>query len=157
MATGSAVISDCGKYRYLLTRKTNCPLRWVKRVTFIMLNPSTADASMDDPTIKRCIQFAEREGCPDLSVVNLFAYRATHPYDLLDVEDPQGPENNKYLIQEIEKSQLVIAAWGAHEIAKCSLASELVKLNGLYCLGKTKDGSPRHPLYLNKHAKLVPL
>lgn len=153
----SAVISECGKYRYLLQRKTNCPLRWVKKCTFIMLNPSTADAEKDDPTIRRCIKFAEREGCTKLSVVNLFALRATNPNDLTFYDDPQGPKNFGHIFAEVESAHVVIAAWGSHKMAKCRLAKELFKVDGIKCLGKTKDGSPRHPLYVKSDAPLVDL
>ncbi len=153
----TSIISKCGQYRYLLTRKTKCPLRWIKKCTFIMLNPSIADANIDDPTIRRCMTFAEREGCTDLSVVNLFALRSTDPDALSEHEDPIGPENYKYLIQAIESSNLVIAAWGSHDMANCSLAKELSKLEGFKCLGKTKNGSPRHPLYVKSKQELIAL
>lgn len=95
MGMKTALLSSCGKYRYVLKRKTKCPLRWVKKCVFIMLNPSIADANIDDPTVRRCVSFAEREGCTDLSVVNLFALRSTDPDELLNEADPQGPENHR--------------------------------------------------------------
>lgn len=153
----SAIISECGQYRYQLSRKTKCPLRWVKRCLFIMLNPSTADAEKDDPTIRRCLYFAGRAGCTDLTVVNLFALRSTDPSTLASHVDPQGPENMKHIVEAFESHELVIAAWGAHPMAKCSLAKEIAKLDGVFCLGKTKDGSPRHPLYVRKDQPLIPL
>lgn len=155
--TLSAVISDCGKYRYLLKRKINCPVRWVKKCVFVMLNPSTADAEKDDPTIRRCISFAERESCSELSVVNLFGLRATDPMELSRHDDPIGPENYRHLILELESAQLAIAAWGSHKMADCSLARELSKLEGFKCLGKTKHGKPRHPLYVRADVEMVDL
>lgn len=153
----SAIISDDKKYRYVLNRNIPSVLRWVRRCVFIMLNPSTADAQNDDPTIRRCIAFAKREGCTQLSVVNLFALRATDPKELLNHNDPVGPENFKYLILEIERADIVIAAWGSHRMADCSLARELSKLDGIQCLGKTKTGKPRHPLYVKSDQPLEQL
>src|SRR4051812_49823510 len=89
----NAVISACGAYRYVLTRQVG---GGVRRATFIMLNPSTADASNDDPTIRRCIGFAQRWGCGQLAVLNLFAYRATDPADLKRASEPVGPENREW-------------------------------------------------------------
>ena len=153
----SAVISECGRYRYRLDR------RWADgpAMGFIMLNPSTADADKDDPTIRRCIRFAKREGCGALVVVNLFPFRATKPADLWATRYPDrfGPDSDKHLqaaLREIDGP--LVAAWGAD-----GNASEAVDLWRIYqgkrllCLGKTKDGSPRHPLYVKGDAPLVPL
>jgi len=156
----TADISLCGTYRYTLTRSLNSPIRWVKPCLFIMLNPSTADATKDDPTIRRCISFAEREGCTELTVVNLFALRATNPKELLRHEDPIGPLNDRKIAQMIAYHSLmgiIIAAWGAHPLAK-DRAKPLNCLTGkLLCLGKNKNGSPKHPLYVKKDAKLTVL
>lgn len=153
-----AVISDCGKYRYVLRRAIPSVQRWVRPCTFIMLNPSTADASVDDPTIRRCIKFAERERCTVLNVVNLFAYRATDPKDLLIAIDPVGPDNLKYLEEELNGvNSVMIAAWGANKMAARMVPTlkSLVK-GSLVCLGKTKEGSPRHPLYVPADQPLEP-
>jgi hypothetical protein len=143
--SGTAVISECGHYRYRLTR------RWSDApgsVTWIMLNPSTADASQDDPTIRRCIAFSKRWGCGSLTVCNLYAYRATNPAELWTVPDPVGPENNNHLIQA--GGDLFVCAWGAN--AKPERAEAVLELiDGLapvMCLGTTKGGAPRHPLYV---------
>ena len=90
-----------------------------------MLNPSIADDKVDDPTIKKCIKFAEREGCTDLTVVNLFSFRATDPNELL-INDIEHPENNGYILSEVENTlnPLVICAWGSHKstrIAKSNI------------------------------------
>lgn len=153
----TAEFSPCGIYRYTLTRKTNCPLRWVKPALFIMLNPSTADAIKNDPTIRRCISFAERHGCTDLTVVNLFALRATDPRELTKCEDPIGPLNDQRIAEMIDKHKmgLIVAAWGAHPFAK-GRAKDLLKKYGTFlCLGKTKDGSPKHPLYVKNDSELI--
>ncbi len=153
--TSSAVLSKCGKYRYRLDR------RWGDGPIcgFIMLNPSTADADLDDPTIRRCIGFAKREGCGSLMVGNLFAFRATDPMVMADSDDPDGPENRHFLTNMAERVDgPLIAAWGSHWMAR-DMASEWVcKTFGrrLMCLGKTKDGHPRHPLYVKGDTPLVP-
>lgn len=153
--TSSAVLSKCGLYRYRLDR------RWGDGPTcgFIMLNPSTADAELDDPTIRRCIGFAKREGCGGLMVANLFAFRATNPEDMADAEDPDGPENQHFLLNMAERVDgPLIAAWGAHWMADDLPARWVRQAFGgrLVCLGKTKGGAPRHPLYVKGDAPLVP-
>lgn len=156
----SADISPCGQYRYVLTRKTKCPLRWIRRALFVMLNPSTADATKDDPTIRRCISFAEREGCTDLTVVNLFAFRATKPHDLMKAPYPIGPLNDIKIAEQIEKHQMnsiIVAAWGQHPFAKERAKEVLDKFGPFLCLGKTQNGYPRHPLYLRSTQELSEL
>jgi len=157
---GSAEISECGKYRYVLRRSLGSILRWYKPCLFVMLNLSTADAELDDPTIRRCISFAKREGKTHLNVVNLFALRATNPKELHASDDPVGSENDKHLFREIQVHSLAIGAWGSHPIAS-SRVEELVKNNilprNMYCLGKTKTGSPRHPLYVKSDVVLTRL
>lgn len=151
----SAKISDCGLFRYELTR------RWGDgpTCTFVMLNPSTADASVDDPTIRRCIGFAKREGCGALKVVNLFAYRATKPTALLTATDPEGPENGNALVSAVADSDgPVIAAWGAWPGARGAGRAAIKRFSDkLQCLGRTKDGWPRHPLYVRADEPLQPL
>jgi len=154
---GAAKFSPCGTYRYTLTRTIPQPVRWVKPALFIMLNPSTADEFKNDPTITRCINFAAREGCTKLTIVNLFALRSTDPSALKHHEDPVGPENMAAIVEEIEKvtkfsNGLVIVAWGANPKAE-SFGKWLSGL-GYYCLGKNKNGSPKHPLYVNSAKKL---
>lgn len=150
-----AIISPCGKYRYYLQR----PLEGKgRRVVFVMLNPSTADAERDDPTIRRCLGFARREGASMLQVVNLFAYRATDPLELLKQSDPAGPENGGHLFAACTyPGALVIAAWGAGGTPEHSIRfQELARAWGvsLWCLGRTKDGSPKHPLYVKGTTQL---
>ncbi|OUL27295.1 hypothetical protein BV378_11765 [Nostoc sp. RF31YmG] len=138
-----------GSYRYLLKRvwDVNNP-----QITFIMLNPSTADAEKDDPTIRKCIKFANSWGYGSLEVVNLFAYRATKPRDLFQVSEPIGSDNNLYLLAAAERAKLIILAWGIHG---SFLKRDRTVLNlfssrqCLYCLGRTKAGHPRHPLWLD--------
>lgn len=159
--TGTAVLSDCGVYRYRLER----PLDPAGRgpIVFVMLNPSTADAELDDPTIRRCRGFANREAATRLVVVNLFAYRATKPADLELAADPVGPLNDAHLLAALDETRAggrVVAAWGAqpraraHGLAFRAMAADLGV--ELYALGLTADGSPRHPLYVRGNAKPVP-
>ena len=117
-----------------------------------MLNPSVADADVDDPTIRRCMGFARREGASGIIVANLYAFRATKPEDLKSAEDPFGPRNRKALreiARHAERTGLpLICAWGAY-----GDGSEMMEVfrrtrARLVCLGKTACGAPRHPLYV---------
>lgn len=151
-----AIISDCGLYRYRLWRiwdEERPPLVW------IMQNPSTADAVDDDPTIRKCIGFAERDGRGGIVVMNVFAYRATDERELLKVADPIGPKNWDYLIgaTSVQLGARVVAAWGnqfgpkrrsVFRTGYCYAASACVQ-QGAYCLGTTKSGQPKHPLFVS--------
>lgn len=154
----NAVISACGRYRYLLTRQVGPGAR---TATFIMLNPSTADASNDDPTIRRCIGYARQWGCGRLAVLNLFAFRATDPADLKRAEEPVGPENRAWIERTLrgDAAGPVVCAWGVHGE---HLGQDLAVLGWLaqlgirpLALGLTRDGHPRHPLYAPYSAELV--
>lgn len=154
----SADLSDCGRFRYALTR------RWGDGPTalFIMLNPSTADASEDDPTIRRCIGFAQREGCGALRVENLFAFRATNPDEMFRHSHTAVGATDRYIVQAVaECDGPLICAWGADKRARTRAGRvvEYLTEGGAMpmCLGKSKDGSPRHPLYLKKDAPLIQL
>jgi hypothetical protein len=145
-----AVISACGQYRYRLTR-------WwgggkFLFLPFVMLNPSTADADIDDPTIRRCMAFARRENAGGIIVVNLYAFRATKPAMLKTTSDPVGPGNYDHLeIMAIESDRTpIVCAWGAgaNDAAQEFLEIAEQQSSYLVCLGKTKDGHPRHPLYV---------
>jgi len=156
--TGHAEISTDGVYRYSLTRIFE-NLLGCGTCTFVMLNPSTADAYQDDPTIRRCIGYMKRFGYSRLEVVNLYAYRATSPSDLWEADDPVGPLNDNFLWHAIQDADLLIAAWGAHAKPEriedvCRLAERPFRGSPFLCLGKTKDGAPRHPLYLSANAEL---
>lgn len=151
-----AVISECGRYRYTLHREIHQPVRWVRPMLFVMLNPSTADASKDDPTIRRCFSFAKREGCASLTVVNLFALRATDPKDLGWAEDPVGPENDRHIQEQVSKHATgwIVAAWGSNTMAFKRAERVVHMLGDVWCLGTTKLGAPRHPLYVLGDAPL---
>lgn len=156
-AQSSAVLSECGQYRYTLSR------RWGDGPTclFVMLNPSTADAQENDPTIRRCIGFAKREGCGGLVVINLYTFRTKDPAVLARHSFPHGPASPRYAADAIVAADgPVICAWGADPLVRgVSLGMlDLIRACGKtpMCLGATKDGHPRHPLYLPKDAPLVP-
>lgn len=154
---GHAVIDASGSYRYRLTRQWAAgPL-----LPFVMLNPSTADALADDPTIRRCIGFARREGAAGILVANLYALRATDPAVMLHDPDPVGPENDEHL-RELQAMAAwdgspIIAAWGVNaEPERVEAARAILSRGDLRCLGVTKAGAPRHPLYVRGDAPLVP-
>lgn len=155
-----AIISTCGKYRYSLTRNWPAPPTIeLKVMNFIMLNPSTADSVENDPTILRCIHFAKREKYAGIRVLNLFAYRTPYPDELERTSDPIGPKNDLYL-ESCQSNEITIVAWGAKIIhgkaQRVAHVLDLLKDRPLWCLGKTKDGSPKHPLYLRNDTPLIP-
>ena len=133
------------------------PKGWVN---FIGLNPSTADEETDDPTVRRCINFARNWRYGGCVLTNLFAFRATNPKELRTAADPVGPDNNLFLTTNAERASLVIAAWGVHGRYMQRDARVLRMLSKadvpLHCLGLTKAGHPRHPLYLRAHTKPIP-
>jgi hypothetical protein len=127
---------------------------------FLMLNPSTADEAKPDPTVSRCIGFAERLGHATLTVVNLFALRATDPADMLRHPDPIGPDNDTHIGLACADAARVICAWGNHgkhrgraRAVVAGLAAIGVRLS---CLGTNRDGSPKHPLYLKSDSQPRP-
>ena len=148
-AKTGAVLSPCGQYRYRLSRSW---LMGEGTVLFIMLNPSTADAETDDPTIRRCIGFARRWGFRALAVGNLFALRATDPRELKRVADPVGPDNDEHLLAMAEAAAATIAAWGQFGVYLQRERHVRQMIGGLEHLGLTKQGYPRHPLYLRADA-----
>lgn len=165
--TGDAWISDDGVYRYRLDRYIGPTGLFGRseRVLFVMLNPSTADAAVDDPTIRRCLGFARREHSPTLTVVNLYAYRTPHPRRLAEARragvDIVGPDNDRALEECHRPGDLVIAAWGARpagiprEAHQKRIDQVRNLLGPMYQLGLTLAGDPRHPLYLKLDAPLA--
>lgn len=151
--SSSAVIDETGQYRYSLVREWYPDL---PRVAFIMLNGSTADGVRDDPTLRRCIGFARKYNFGSLEVVNLFGYRTTFPKELKQASDPVGPENDFHIKEAIRRATMVIVAWGTHGAFRKRDAEVLRLLNECHiiprCLGKTKTGHPKHPLYLRGDA-----
>lgn len=153
----SAVFSPCRRYRYELWRK------WGDGpyAMFIGLNPSTADETKDDPTIRRCIAFAKAWGYSALCMTNIFAFRATDPDVMKRERNPFGENNQHHLLKCASEAGIVIAAWGVHgthangDLAVRDLLSRIGVT--LQCLGRSKDGHPRHPLYLKADCKPFPL
>lgn len=153
----SAIISACGTYRYQLSREPHDLYATCGPALFIMLNPSTADAALDDPTIRRCRGFAKAWDCAGIVVANLYALRATNPNDLLVHADPVGPDNDMHLAAMIREHETVVCAWGANaKPERVALVSKMFhRLSRPMCLGTTKDGAPRHPLYIRADQPLI--
>ena len=156
----TAIISPCGAYRYWLERGLpNQPY-----VAWVLANPSTADAEIDDPTVRKGRGFTSRWGYDRFVFVNLFGGRSTDPKGLLKMSDPVGAENEKYMTKAVDGADLVVLAWGnavvkqlrrhthfAVEFIRCRVPDEKIK-----CLGRTGDGQPRHPLMLAYSTPLEP-
>jgi hypothetical protein len=144
----SATLSPCGQYRYTLSRE------WASgpKAAFVMLNPSTADAKLDDPTIRRCIHFARDAGYGGILIGNLFALRATDADEIKRAPQPVGPDNDHALADIIMRASVIICAWGnrgSHLNRNEHVLSMLRKRRKKpHCLRMTKEGHPSHPLYL---------
>jgi len=143
----AAGLSEDRLYRYWLQRTLSTG---TGTVLFIGLNPSTADAQADDPTIRKAVGFAARWGFQDVWMGNLHAFRATDPKVLPRARDAVGPMNREWLECLANAATLVIAAWGATPLADYpkTLATWVIAQPTTRCLGQNQDGSPRHILYL---------
>ncbi|MFZ3475267.1 DUF1643 domain-containing protein [Streptomyces sp. 4.24] len=154
---GTAVFNTDRTHRYLLTRLWD-PARPL--AVFLMLNPSTAGARTDDPTITRCLGFARRENAGGLAVVNLFTRCATDPAALKHDVEPAGPYADSFIDHTVAAAPLVIAAWGAHGDLHHRAEQVTARLwrrgIALRCFGTTAAGHPLHPLYLRADTPLVP-
>jgi hypothetical protein len=159
-ATAGAILSDCGLYRYRLWR------RWGRgrHALFCMLNPSTANADADDPTIRKCIGFAKRWDCDGIEVVNLFAWRATDPRNLGIAAYPVGPDNDEHITEAARAAPMIVAAWGARpqRMPDPIFKQRIARVRGLLgnsalCLGWTKLGLPKHPLMIAYDTELLSL
>jgi hypothetical protein len=154
-----AIISDCDQYRYRLWRQWDASR---PTLCFIMLNPSTADHEVNDPTITRCLRRALAGRYGRMEVVNLFPLRSTDPDRLLTHPAPLGHEDitNGSMMDALDRCTRVICAWGAHKAAK-GRADEVLRIirlcdraDQLYHLGHNQDGSPKHPLYTAANVRL---
>jgi len=162
----SAVFSACGRFRYRLDIPLNTQQSLFAselkggRCTFLMLNPSTADQNVNDPTVRRVVQYARDWGFSDVTVINLFAYRSTDPDKLLELglANSVGPKNDRYIQDVVAKSNRVVVAWGRtfqqEEVFRARVRAVL-RLVGegaapVLTLGLNDDGSPKHPLYVEK-------
>jgi hypothetical protein len=148
---GGAEFSPCGVYRYSLSRE------WADgdgTILFVMLNPSTANADANDPTIRRCMGFARSWGAKRIEIRNLFAFRATDPKDMVAAlghgTDIVGPENDSQIEAAHGRSSRTFAAWGAHPLAteRGKVAMRILSRRPVFCFGTSKSGAPRHPLYV---------
>jgi hypothetical protein len=156
--TGTATFSDCGLYRYQLTRAWDSSL---PRIYWLMLNPSTADSIKNDHTITKVVKFSQIAGFGEATILNLFAYRTPYPQKLFEAHengiDVIGPENDKFIGEPISVGSPVVAAWGNHG---CFLnrGTEILELfPQLLILDMTKQGQPAHPLRLPYKLPLRPL
>lgn len=167
----TAEISQCERHRYLLGRVWE-PAKPVD--VWIMLNPSTADAMKDDPTIRRVVDFSRGWGSGGVQVVNLFSVRATDPYNVLKAEEPNGPIADDAIRNAIVCNTVsrIVCAWGttgmslpkfserADSVYRLVLGLTLMRgplgRPAIVCLGRTANGNPRHPLYLPKAATPIP-
>ena len=142
--------SDCEKYRYDLTRTWDAG---GKRLLYIMLNPSKADEFRNDPTVERCERRARALGYGAFRVTNIFAWRDTDPKLLRRAKKPIGPDNAAMLNASCEWADGILAAWGTHgaHLDRGAHVAGLLHAQDtpLYHLGLTKDGHPRHPLYIS--------
>lgn len=149
-APSVAVYSDCENYRYSLTRIWDVG---GKRANFLMLNPSTATEVQNDPTVERCERRARALGYGAFQVTNIFAWRATDPRDMRAVADPVGPDNDQHILDAAHWADDVIAAWGTHgaHLGRGPAVATLLQAAGvpLHHLGLSKDGHPKHPLYIS--------
>lgn len=148
-----AVFSDDRRYRYRLWRKWD-PSRPV--CLFIMLNPSTADETRPDPTVARCVGFAQKWGYGSLEVGNLFAYKSTDPSYLYAVPDPIGLSNDETLRAMISEASMVVCAWGTKGEHMGRDREVLTMIPSPFCLGTTSHGFPIHPLYVDGNRKPIP-
>lgn len=155
-ATSGAALSTDGRYRYRLWRIWQ-PVK--PHLVWVLLNPSTADAATDDPTLRRCIGFARDWDYGGVVIVNLFGLRATNPRELLTYTDPVGPENDTHVANALRHPNAgpVICGWGCSPIlthpgnaGRERKVLDTLRDGGrtIWCLGQTKDGHPRHPLYI---------
>lgn len=149
-----ASFSECGLYRYHLWRMWD---EAKPRMCIIGLNPSTADETVDDHTIRKCTRFATREGCGALDMVNLFAFRATEPRVMFADPAPIGDENDEILSSISYDTPMVVVAWGVHGtyIERDKAVWDWLRYRRPLCFGVTKHGHPKHPLYLSAKTPLV--
>lgn len=147
-AASVAVYSDCEHYRYLLTRV------WAPgpKALFVMLNPSTATETQNDPTVERCERRSRALGCGAFRVTNIFAWRDTDPRRMRAAMDPVGPGNDAAIIDSALWADLILCAWGTHgaHLGRGAQVAALLRGTGqpLYHLGLAKAGEPKHPLYI---------
>lgn len=156
---GDAEFSPCGRYRLWLSRSwPDEPGQWPGFALWIGMNPSTAESNVDDPTIRREIAFTKAMGIGGYVKCNIMDYRATNPKSLLTVI-PRSDKNLRCIFDHAQVAKRVIVAWGALPKPLRHYADDVISVmrgHQLFCMGKTRNGSPRHPLYLPNNAECVP-
>jgi hypothetical protein len=160
--TRDCIFSPCRKFRYTLFRTWRDLIDSREGfVNWLLLNPSTATDSIDDPTIRRCMGFTKAWGRTEMCVTNIFAFRATDPKDMLRHPNPVGDDNDGIIFDIARKADLVVCAWGTHGTHLGRNAQVLNLLHKArvkpHCLRLTDSGHPQHPLYLPAHLKPIPL
>jgi len=154
----SAIFDSTRTYRYRLDRHLH-DFGNGGKLLFIMLNPSTADETLDDPTVRRCIGFGFRLACTDLIICNLYALRSTDPQALRLAPDPIGPDNEAHLRRAAKEADIIIAAWGTNHLGGDwpQRVKEILRGSGkpVHALRLTIKGDPGHPLYIARNAQLL--
>lgn len=158
----TASFDRTSRYRYTLGRHWNDAL---PRLAMCLLNPSTADHRQDDPTIRRCINFACDWGFGSLEIINIFAYRSTDPANLYQLTDPIGPRNNAAISRAIARANAIVLAWGTHgqHLNRGKYIEQHITTQANHhnipvsIFARTKRGQPKHPLYLAASSKLITL
>lgn len=150
LSKSTAIYSDCERYRYALTRVWD---EAGKKVLFVMLNPSTATEVQNDPTVERCERRARALGFGAFRVTNIFAWRDTDPRNMRAADEPIGFENDAAILAGVEWADCVVAAWGTHgaHLDRGAAVTAVLRQTGraVHSLGLTKDGHPKHPLYIS--------
>ena len=151
-----AEFSECGRYRYLLQRQ------WGDEAIclFVGLNPSTATADSDDATVRKCVALARTWGFSGMTMANLFAVRCRYPQILSTHQDPVGPDNDRFLLPAVKQAHTVVAMWGNHGLKSYGQSARrdqyiLSLRDDWQCIGITKHGAPRHPLYVASSSSLM--
>ena len=158
-----AVLSKCRNYRYTLSR--NVDMFGEKVFAYFGVNPSTADETIDDQTVKKWIGFTAKNAGSSFVVGNVFAYRATDVNELAKIEDPVGPDNDKYISMLIDQADVLVPCWGARGKLPETMRDRLDEIMSLLkrsgkpvlCFGLTASGDPKHPMMLSYETKLVPV
>lgn len=152
----AAALSPCRTWRYTLERIWDVTK---SIVVFVLLNPSTADATQDDATLRKGIGFAKRWGYGGVVFVNLFAFRSTDPKNLsYNYEGMVGPDNDHHIVEQVQRAALVVLAWGVYggHLSRDAHVLKLLRGTPLWHLGRTKDGHPKHPVRLAYSTPLQP-
>lgn len=149
ITNASARFSADRTYRYTLKRQ------WFPSENFVMfigLNPSTADETRNDPTVRRCIDFAQRWGFSGMVMMNLFAFRATAPRNMKQQTEPIGEKNDFYLLENALNAKKIVACWSQHgsHLERSAAVVALLRAFDIYAFKLAGNGQPYHPLYLPK-------